>query len=144
MERNRAREVDWPENDHAVPQDFPAGFGEGAVPALLGSKIDDDRAWPHAPDHLLGDEDRGELTGDERCRDDNVRRRHVLRHQLLLLPVELLRLGLGVTTLVLSVLRLEGELREPRTEALHLLLHGGTRIVRLYDGAKPFCRADCL
>src|SRR5713101_4693380 len=118
MERNRAREVDWPENDHAVPQDFPAGFGEGAVPALLGSKIDDDRAWPHAPDHLLGNENRGALTGDERCGDDNVRCPHVLRHHLLLLPVELLRLGLGVAAFVLSVLRLESELREPRAEAL--------------------------
>ena len=67
-----------------------------------------------------------------------------LRHQLLLLLVELLRLGLGVAGLGLGVLRLQAELDELAAQAFDLLLDDRPRVVGLDDGAEPLGRADRL
>src|SRR5207244_4669671 len=62
----------------------------------------------------------------------------------LLLPIELLRLRLGITALVLCVFRSEAQLGELGAQALHLLLDGWAGIVRLHDSAEPPCCANSL
>ena len=95
-------------------------------------------------DHLLGDEDRCALPGNQRRRDDDVSGGHVLRHHFLLLLIELFRLRLGVTALVLCVFRSAAQLGELGAQALHLLLDGWAGIVRLHDSAEPPRCADRL
>ena len=42
LKRHRAWQVQRTDNDYAVLHDFLPGLGEGAVSALLGSKVHDD------------------------------------------------------------------------------------------------------
>src|SRR5258708_12738090 len=120
-----------------MSDDLLPGFGQRAVSALLGRKVQNDGAWPHAADHLLGYEDGSALPRDQRGGDDHVGGGHILGHHFLLLLVELLRLRLGVTALILSFFRSEAQLREFGTDALHLLLDGRAGILGPHDSADP-------
>ena len=61
--REPARQVGVADDVDAVPLDHCPGHGQRAVAALLGGEIDDHRARLHAPDHVLGDQDRRRRLG---------------------------------------------------------------------------------
>src|SRR5256885_14200410 len=107
---------------------------------MLRRKVHNDGAWSHTADHLLGYEDGSPLPGNQRRRDDDVGRSHILGHHFLLLLVELCRLRFGITALSLSIFRNEARLREFGTEALYLLLDGGAGGRRLPPRAPAPCR----
>src|SRR5256885_4594513 len=109
---------------------------------MLRRKVHNDGAWSHTADHLLGYEDGSPLPGNQRRRDDDVGRSHILGHHFLLLLVELCRLRFGITALSLSIFRNEAQLREFGTEALYLLLDGGAGVGPLPDPAQPPGRAQ--
>src|SRR5712692_8623097 len=88
LKGHRAWQVHRTDNDYAVSHDLLAGLGQRAVPALLGGEVHNDGSWPHAADHLLGNEDGSALPGNQGCRDDHVGGGHVLGHHFLLLLVE--------------------------------------------------------
>src|SRR5205807_7295802 len=132
------------DNHHAVSDDLPTSLGQRAVSALLGRKVHNDGACPHTADHLLSDEDGSALPGNQRRGDNHVCRSYIPGHHFLLLLVELLRLRLGVTALILGVFRGKAQLRELSAEALHLLLDGRPSIVGLHDSAKSLRRANSL
>src|SRR5712691_7110074 len=144
VERYSARKVYGADDDDAMLHDFLAWLRESAVPTLFSREIYDDRARSHTPDHLFGDEDRSALAWDERRRDDGVSGRHVFKHHLLLLLVELLRLRFGVAALGLRLFCFKTQVRELGAKAFHLLLHGGARVVGLHNSAEPLRRADRL
>src|SRR3989442_3805702 len=127
VERHRAGEVYGADDDDAMLHDFMAWLRESAVPTLFSREIYDDRARSHTPDHLFGDEDRSALAWNERRRNDGVSSRHVFKHHLLLLFVELVRLRLRVTALFLRIFRFKTEVRELGAKTFHLFLYGGGR-----------------
>src|SRR3989454_11823239 len=141
VERYRARKVYGADDDDAVLHDFLAWLRESAVSTLFSREIYDDRARSHTPDHLFGDEDRSALAWNERRRNDGVSSRHVFKHHLLLLFVELVRLRLRVTALFLRIFRFKTEVRELGAKTFHLFLHGGARGVGLPYSAQPPRRA---
>src|SRR2546425_5303778 len=144
VERHRAGEVYGAHDDDAMLHDFLAWLRESAVPTLFSREIYDDRARSHTPDHLFGDEDRSALAWNERRRDDGVSSRHVFKHNLLLLFVDLVRLRLRVTALFLRIFRFKTEVRELGAKTFHLFLYGGARVVGLHYSAEPLRRADRL
>ena len=62
------------------------------------SQVDDDAAWFHGFDHILGDQHRRGAAGDQGGGDDDVSLRHALGHFSLLALQPARRHGLGVTT----------------------------------------------
>src|SRR3989454_12801762 len=144
VERHRAGEVYGAHDDDAMLHDFLAWLRESAVPTLFSREIYDDRARSHTPDHLFGDEDRSALAWNERRRDDGVSSRHVFKHHLLLLFVELVRLRLRVTALFLRIFRFKTEVRELGAKTFHLFLHGGARGVGLPYSPEPLPPSPCL
>src|SRR2546426_10876445 len=142
VERHRAGEVYGAHDDDAMLHDFLAWLRESAVPTLFSREIYDDRARSHTPDHLFGDEDRSALAWNERRRNDGVSSRHVFKHHLLLLFVELVRLRLRVTALFLRIFRFKTEVRELGAKTFHLFLHGGGRVVGPPHNAQPPRPAD--
>ena len=87
------------------------------------------------------DELRRRLAGDQRGRDDDVRRLRVLRDERLLGREVRVAHLLGVAARALARL-LELELDELRAQALDLLAHGRPRVERAHHRAQPPRRGD--
>ena len=141
---HRAGEVHGADNEHTMPGDFASRLRESTISRLLCSKVDNDGTGSHAFDHIFGDQDGRALAWDKSCCDDDIRSRQPFRHHLLLLLVELFRLGLRIPALIFGILRVQRKLCELRPETLHLFLNGRARVVCLHDSAKPLGCAYCL
>ncbi len=139
--RQAAREIDVPDDRHPATDDDLAGAGEGAVAAVLGREVHDDRPRTHRGHHLLRDERRRGLSGDEGRRDDDVDVLGLPEEEGHLRGDELRAHLLRVATAAAAVL-LDLDLQELRAHALHLLAHLRAGVEPSHDCAEAPRSAD--
>ncbi len=121
------------------------GGGEGAIAALLGCEIDDDRTGFHRLHHFLGDQHRRLTAGDQGGGDDDILLLDMFGNQRRLLGLIFLRhlfripaRGLGLREFVIH----HGD--EGAAQRFHLFLGGGTNVCCRHNGAQALGGGDGL
>src|SRR5579872_7354907 len=97
MKRNAASDVDGADECDSMLYNCFARFGEFAISATLGGKIENHRPGLHAFHHLCCYKDRSFFAGDDGGGDDDVMFGDDLSHQFALLGVESFVLRAGVS-----------------------------------------------
>ncbi|SAK64881.1 hypothetical protein AWB78_02268 [Caballeronia calidae] len=141
---------------HAMLHHHRVDFGERTVAAFLalelgtatGGEIDDHGARLHVLDRFDGNQRRSGTAGNQRRRDDDVRRLRTLVH-LRRLPREparrhRARIAADAFGRLAFFIGLERHVDELPAERFDLLLHGRTHIGRFDDRAETLGRRDRL
>ena len=134
--RQAARQIDVTDDRHAAMLDHLSRPSQRAVAAVLGREIDDHRAGTHAVHHVLGDQHRRRLSGDQRGGDDDVDVPGLIGEEGHLSGDELGAHFLGVPALARTVL-IELNLEELGAQALDLLFDRRPRIESAHDRSEP-------
>src|SRR5262249_14964902 len=113
----------------AVPDNRLPSLSQLTVTTALGRQVEDDGTWRHTLHHILSHQNRGFLTGNNRCRDDHVAFVNNSSQQFTLTLIKRFVLGCPIATRVWSAFRLDRQLYEASSEALALLLCGWFEIV---------------
>src|ERR1700734_1544783 len=142
--RDFGRDIDAPDNSHAVLDDSLAGLGKFTVASALAGEIKNDRARRHSLHHLFRYQHWRLLAGDDRSGNHNVALGNDTGKQLALFRVESLILRGAISSGVLRVFGFNRELDKTTSETLHLLFRGWPKVVSRNHGTQPARRRNGL